>query len=170
MGFKPGELSRFGAAESTRRVFGRAPQRCPQALGTLVLRPLRRPSPSTCRPQLTGGPHPRPGPGALQLTAVAVHAPAVTGAAMALGGHVLPVLVALGDKHPRGQGALARHPRRPEDVFSLELTARLLCFCQGDKRRGHVSGGVSGDPAVPRDPHTQLRTTELPGHHWVVFY
>lgn len=86
---------------------------------------------------------------------------------MALGGHVLAVLVALGDKHPGGQRALARHPRRPEDVFSLELAARLLCFCQGDKR-GDTSAvaslGIPPGRLIPTpnsEPQRCLVTTGL---------
>ena len=65
-----------------------------------------RPRPKHTLPQLTGGPHPGPGPGALQLTAVSVHTPTVASAAVALGGHIVPMLVTLGHKEPQGQGSL----------------------------------------------------------------
>jgi hypothetical protein len=95
-------------------------------------------------PSLTRGPHPGPGPGALQLTAIAVHTPAVAGAAVALEGRVVSMFITLGDKQPQQPGLLpVGHPHRSKDVLTLLLAPGFLHLCWR-QAKGSISQVVCG--------------------------
>lgn len=105
-----------------------------------------RPSAPSAAPQLTRWPHPGPRPGPLHLPAVAVHTPAVAGAAVALDGRVVAVFVTLGDEEPGRPGPLGVH--RPKDVFPLKLASGFLHFCP---REGQKEGRQFKSPNPTRN-------------------
>ena len=82
------------------------------------------------------------------------------GAALGLtGGHVVPMLVTLGDEQTWPWWVCC--PRRPEDVFSLQLAPRFLHFYDRDKRRETVSCVIGRcSPAVAAG---HPRWTRAPG-------
>lgn len=165
-GFKPGGLSEFRAAESTRRVFGGGPPTMltgagdpgPQAFMTPKLQHVPPPTYrgassrawSWCPPA-----HGRRGPRTSSNQCCHGTGWAHSARAHRTRGQTSPGAEGAGPPPPLSRGCV---PVAAGSGSSLLLSGRQA---KGTRQRWCHRGS---------SPHTQLRTAELPGHHGVAFY